>query len=198
MSARGLRLLALAAVAIVQLAVPAAMIFGRERTLAAGTEWRFRVEPVDPADAFRGRYLALRFAATEAPLAGGTHVEAGDRVYVPLGRDAAGFATLGPAAITEPASGDFLRLRVAWPITDDDGSRRVHLELPFDRLYLAEELAPQAEEAYFAAVRARPGATGETARPAWALVRVRAGDAVLQDVVVEGVPIRELVTRRNV
>jgi uncharacterized membrane-anchored protein len=193
-SRRALHLAALAVVALAQLAVPAAMILGRERTLAEGTQWRFRTEPVDPADAFRGRYLALAFVADSAPLPAGTEVAYGERVYVPLARDAQGFATLGPVALAPPALGDYLRVRTYSALPGDDGAQRVQVRLPFDRLYLDEDLAPQAEAAWRdAGGPLPPAASGETtARAAWALVRVRHGEAVLEDVVVEGRSIREL------
>ena len=189
MNARAPRLLALAAVAAIQLAVPVAMIVGHERTLETGLQWRFRTEPVDPADAFRGRYLALAFADTAAAVPAGVEIEAGDDVYVPLRRDAAGFAVLGPVALEPPATRDYLAVEVRW-VDREQGAPRAHVELPFGRLYLEEGVAPAAEKAYFEAV-GRAGAPG--ARPAWALVRVLDGRAVLEDVVVDGQPIRELV-----
>jgi len=50
----------MAILAIVQLAVPLSMINQREMTLRDGILYKFRAAPVDPADAFRGRYVALR------------------------------------------------------------------------------------------------------------------------------------------
>jgi len=180
-----LRLAALAVVALLQLAVPAHMIVGRERTLREGTAWRFRVAPVDPADAFRGNYLALSFEARTAVVPKGLEVERGDRVVVPLLRDAAGFARLAPVRTSPPAHGDWLRLEVAW-FTEESGVRSAHLELPFDRFYLDEELAPQAD-AKFAALAPR---RDPVQLPAWALVRVRDGKAVLEDVLIEGRSVR--------
>ena len=57
------RLLVFALVGFAQLAVPASLIWKRERTLRQGHVWKFRTAPVDPVDAFRGRYVALEFEA---------------------------------------------------------------------------------------------------------------------------------------
>ena len=59
MNKRSLLLLGFAIVVAVQLAVPAWMIVDHERTLAKGQLFKFRTRPVDPADAFRGRYVWL-------------------------------------------------------------------------------------------------------------------------------------------
>jgi GDYXXLXY motif protein len=187
-----LRLAALVVVALLQLGVPAQMIVARERTLREGTAWRFRTAPVDPADAFRGNYLALRFDAESAPVPPGFTVERGERVIVPLLRDAEGFAQLGPVRREPPAGGDWLRLRVGWvekdaPATGTSTSTRAHVELPFDRFYLDEGLAPRAD-AKFAALGAQRG--GSAPLPAWAVVRVRAGRAVLEDVLIDGRSVR--------
>lgn len=191
MSRDRLRLVALALVALAQLAVPVSMILGLERTLREGTVWRFRTAPVDPADAFRGRYVALGFEETRAPLAAGQEVGRGDRVWVELRRDAEGFAVLGPAWAARPPARDVLRLRVAWVETAST-PQAVHLDLPFDRLYLEESAAPRAEQAYRESQRG-----GDARRPAWAVVRVRDGRAALEDVLVEGRSLRELARMRR-
>ncbi|HET9766222.1 MAG TPA: GDYXXLXY domain-containing protein [Thermoanaerobaculia bacterium] len=186
MSGTRLRLAALAVVALLQLAVPAQMIVARERTLREGTAWRFRTAPVDPADAFRGNYLALRFDAESAPVPTGLAVDRGESVVVPLLRDAEGFAQLGSVRREPPASGDWLRLRVGWVEKDDPrAGTRAHVELPFDRFYLDEGLAPRAD-AKFAALGTGRGEP----LPAWAVVRVRAGRAVLEDVLIDGRTVR--------
>ena len=48
-------------VAVVQIAAPASMILRRERALDRGERFLFRTAPVDPYDAFRGRYVAPSF-----------------------------------------------------------------------------------------------------------------------------------------
>ena len=173
-------------VGVAQLAVPAWMIAGRELVLRHGTVWRFRSAPIDPADPFRGRYVALSFEQRSVPVPEGLEIARGDRVYVPLSEGADGFAELGAARREPPEDGDFLRLRVHRSFTDEDGSRRGRVALPFDRLYLEESIAPRAEELFRALRR-----TDETV-PAWAVVRVHDGRAVLEDVMVDGRPLGKL------
>lgn len=172
-------LIALAAAGAVQLAVPLWLIAGYERTLHQGTPWHFEAAPVDPADPMRGRYLALRFAASQAEVALAGDVERGQWAYAPLLEDAGGMARLGEVTAKPPAAGDFVRVRVLWIHSG------VHVELPFDRLYLPEGLAPAAE------ARLRAGTADPDAPPrAWAVVRVRDGQAVLEDLMIDGISAR--------
>src|SRR5690554_461138 len=48
-------------VAIIQLAVPAKMIWDKENVLKSGKEFKFETAPVDPTDPFRGKYIALNY-----------------------------------------------------------------------------------------------------------------------------------------
>ena len=50
-------------VALLQLFVPANMIWQEEGTIQEGTEFHFKVAPVDPNDPFRGKYISLAFEA---------------------------------------------------------------------------------------------------------------------------------------
>ncbi len=183
MSRRSL-LFALAAAGAVQLAVPLWMIAGHERTLRHGTPWRFEVAPVDPADAFRGRYLALDFAAEGEAVPAGSGIERGEWAFASLAEDDRGLARLEAAVGSPPVEGDYLRLRVSSTHLGPQG-REVWVALPFDRLYLPEGLAPAAEE------RLRAGTADPDAPPrAWAVVRVRDGRGVLEDLVIDGVSAR--------
>ena len=58
----------------------------------------------------------------------------------------------------------------------------VTLQLPFDRYYMKESRAPEAERSY------NRRAQGEKA---WVTVRIREGHAVLEELYIDGLPIRE-------
>ncbi len=168
-----------------QLAVPAYMIHEREVTLREGRAYRFECAPVDPYDAFRGRYVAL--AVTERQFAGwsGSPLERGRRVYALLSEDEAGFADIVSLSLQPPAQGDYIRATVQWVVS---GKGAINLRLPFDRYYMDENLAPQAERAYRQGNRA-----GEN--KAYITVRVRNGAAVLEELYIEDLPIRDYLSR---
>ncbi len=179
-----LRLVLFLIVAIVQLAVAGAAIFKSELALQAGEVFKFRVQPVDPVDAFRGRYVAVRSALDRAPVEDGFEVKPGRWIFVPLHLDDEGFAAFGMAGLGEPDEGAFLKLRSGGIFTDEDGARRLSVSLtPFGRYYMDEKLAPEAERAVWG------GPRGE--REAFITVRVRNGTGVLEDLWIDGIPIHE-------
>lgn len=172
------RVPALLAVFLVQLGLVSWQIATAARTLAEGTVWRLRTAPVDPLDPFRGRYVALEFPDAEVLYPPPWLDEPGAVVWVRLVEDGEGFAQFDIEQMP-PEDAPYLRAELAWRTED-----RASLRLPFDRYYLPEGLAPRAEEAY----RQR-AATGGTS---WVTVRVKDGRAVLEDLYIDGVPVREL------
>lgn len=166
---------AYAALAAIQIAVPLFMVAQREATLRHGRAYRFRTEPVDPADAFRGRYVQLDFGARRTRLPGAARYEHGQRLYAQLGEDEQGFARITSLSGTRPSTGDWLRVRMGY--SSD-------VMLPFDRYYMNERLAPQAETLYREHNR-------QGRRDAHAVVRVRGNSAALEELYVGGRPIAE-------
>lgn len=181
MNGRTLRLILFVALALAQIAVAGRAIFLSELTLRNGDVYRFRLAPVDPVDAFRGRYVALRFAEDRAPVADHTPDLAREKVYVPLVVNDEGFATFGAAILEAPEDGAYLRFQSGVEFLDDDGERRLSLALPFRRYYMTEKLAKEVDRSLW-----RRGI-----RPAWVTVRVRAGLGVIEDLYVDGLPVRE-------
>ena len=181
MTGRTLRLVLFIVVAAIQLTVAAGAIIRSEVALRTGETFRFKLQPVDPVDAFRGRYVALRFVEDHAPLPDGLTQLNQRKVYVPLVDDGDGFATFGPVALEPPADGAYLRLRSGVEYVDDDGRPVVSLAVPFRRYYMTEKLAKEVDRSLW-----RRGQ-----RPAWVTVKVHAGTGVIDDLFVDGVPVRD-------
>ncbi|MFH1039462.1 MAG: GDYXXLXY domain-containing protein [PVC group bacterium] len=167
--------------AVVQIAVSAARIVKWEDVLRTGTLLRFRTEPVDPSDAFRGRYVALEFEQSTVPLELGPDLKRGEEVYARLGEDEEGFARIGKLVKERPTEGNYLKVDVLYGSTRDN---KIHLQFPFHRFYLEEEIAPAAEKAY----RAR---SSRDKRDAYVTVRIKNGYGVLEELFVGGKPIME-------
>lgn len=168
---------------VVQIAVPASMVLRHEATLAGGEIYRFRCAPVDPVDPFRGRYVALDFEQSRFAGAIPEQLDAGSTAYARLERDDEGFALIASLVAEPPDHGDYMEVRIEYPSGDT-----TRLALPFDRYYMEESLAPEAESAY------RDRARGEQA---WVEVRVREGHAVLEELYLGGRPIREALDREE-
>ncbi len=176
--------LLLFALFLVQLAVPASMIAGREMTLRHGRQYRFRTAPVDPYDPFRGRFVALNLEAASAPLPKERKFNYEQQVLVRLAVDEAGFAYCRDIVLEPPAEGAYLTARVqSWD------KERVRLQLPFDRYYAEEELAPEIERAYRA--HSQRGK-----QEVYITVRVRNGKGVLEELYINELPVGEYLRRQ--
>ena len=172
-----------AAAVVAQLAAPGSMIYRSEKTLREGQAFKFKTAPVDPYDAFRGRYVALSFENAEAPEGPpGRQIGYDVEVYALLENGPDGFARFRAATLEPPDSGAYLKVRTTYSWKPNI----VALRLPFDRFYMPEELAPKAETAY--REHSRRGQ-----QDAYAVVRVRDGVGVIENVYVAGQPISEFV-----
>ena len=181
MSAPRFAMVLAAVAAAVQLAVPAWMIVRQEQVLGRGEVFQFRTAPVDPYDAFRGRYVALRFEEDSVPAAAGPELPSGVRVCVAVTNGPDGFARYGAVTLRPPATGAWLRTRVRFSY-----NQRLNLAPFADRYYMKESEAPAAEQAY-------RRYSARSNRTAWAQVRILDGRAAIEELYVEGVPVREFV-----
>ena len=176
---KSLRLALWIALALAQLAVPAWMIVGEERILRDGRRLKLHTRPVDPADVFRGRYVALGYTIERVPreLVRG-HFEYRDTAYLELREGADGFAELVALHKEKPAGDLVLKATVNFLTPETVG-----VELPFNRYYMDENLAPHAETA----VRAG----GSEPSDAWVTIRVLGGRGVIEELYLGGKPVRE-------
>jgi len=203
---------------------PLSIVWKYENTLRHGTLFKFRTAPVDPVDAFRGRYVTLSFAdnflPAEKPATAkdkDSYVPGGIQ-YVRFAPDAEGFAK--PVEISRaPLAGDdvITAENTWWSSVELNRSPGWRLQYPFSRYYLPEDIAPMAEKLYLEANRrdnatsARGDRTPEEMRaewqaeqkarearkiPAYVAVRVRNGVGVIEELYLNGVPVREAVREK--
>lgn len=168
---------------VVQIGVTMAQIARHEYVLREGRVYRFACAPVDPADAFRGRYVEIRLVAAMATQSV-DHTWVPDQwLCAPLVTDADGLTWFGPLARRPPTTGDWLRVRYQWGRPEE---AQVRVAPPFDRLYLPERVAPEVEKEFV-----RQTAASEGNRPPVVVVRVAGGRGVIEDLELEGVSVRQ-------
>lgn len=173
-------LLALFAITVlIQWAAPLSQIWKYERVLASGTLVHLKCRAPDPYDPLRGRYLAVYPQEREGKLDGGEELPDGTPVYAVLTPDADGVSHISSLVLTPPASGVFVKTKLRWGST---------IEWPFDRFYLNEKLAPEADKWLAENIRSEKGVI--------AVVRVLDGRAVLEDLTFEGQSFREVLKQR--
>ena len=174
--------------AVAQWLLPLAGIWRHERVIARGTLVRIECAAPDPYDPLRGRYLAVQPSQSSVSAPDGFPEGAGAvPVWATLEAGGDGLARIKSLSL-EPVSGPTVVSLTARSFGTTNGSPNVWLDWPFDRFYLAERLAPDADR--LVAERSRDG------RKTVAEVRLLDGRAVLVDVLVDGVSIRDVVKAR--
>lgn len=172
-------------VALAQIYVPIRMILDKEDVLANGTEYKFKTAPVDPVDPFRGKYVTLNYEVNIVEIQNEKDWMFGERIYVSLTSDNEGFAQITSVSKEKPKDNqDYIIAKVDF--VTDDGSNKLTIFYPFNRYYMEESKALKAEQTYIQAQI-------DTNQITYALVRIKDGDAVLKDVLIDGISIREIV-----
>ncbi|WP_103864447.1 GDYXXLXY domain-containing protein [Aquimarina sp. I32.4] len=171
-----------AIIAIAQIGVPLKMIYDNEDALQFGTAYKFKTQPIDPTDPFRGKYITLRYEMDSFKTEDTTYVR-GDNIKVYIENDDQGFAQAVAISKEEIAiKKEYVEARV-----QSYYNGTVRFELVFDRFYMEETKAYAAERAY---TEVNSDSTKDTV---YALVRIKKGNAVIEDVIIAGIPIQEYV-----
>jgi len=128
---------------IVQFYFPISSIAEKNDILENGVEYKIKTRPIDPADPFRGRYVAIDVSVlisdncqNEAP--------GSDIYFIRLSTGEDGFAEVSEISIAPLEGEGVLRLngRYYWRSWNNT------VMLPYDRYYMRETGAPKAENAY--------------------------------------------------
>lgn len=171
---------------LIQLSIPIKMIRDSEITEKEGEEFRFQTVPIDPNDPFRGKYITLEYTISSFAT-NDTTFHNGDRIFVKLTTDAEGFTQV--ESVFHEAPKDEKNYVIA-EVSHSYGGK-IHIDFPFERFYMAEGKAAQAEIAYNEYSRK------EKAKATYAVVAVKEGNAVIKDVIIDGLPIKDYVSKNR-
>ncbi|GAB4161184.1 MAG: hypothetical protein Tsb0033_18240 [Winogradskyella sp.] len=176
-------------VVVVQLFVPAKMILDREEVLKTGITHKFKTQPVDPNDPFRGKYITLNYEMDSAET-NDSIWKRDETILVYLENDSLGYAKVHSVSKEKKdIDRDYVEAKVRW---NYGNSNTVNFELPFDRFYMEESKAKPAEDIYRKYNRRR-----DTLNDTYALVAIKNGKAVLKDVYINDKPIIYYVEKHN-
>lgn len=159
---------------LLQIISPISMIAKRESVLKNGAQFKFKTAPVDPYDAFRGRYVALSVEANKAPKPQGVDLKYDQKVYAQISNDEQDFAKITRITTQKPQGAAYLTAKVSY-FSDNE----VFLRLPIDRYYMEEKAAPQAEQLYRENNR-------RGKQDAYVTVRIKNGFAVIEGLYIGG------------
>jgi uncharacterized membrane-anchored protein len=181
--------------------MPAKMIFDREVILATGKDYKFKTKPIDPNDPFRGKYITLGFEENLVKEQSKNNWHTSETIYVLLTTDTEGFARIVSISKVKPLGNvDFVEAKVSFfsffdPMQAGQDSLNqlksntntdLIIEYPFNRFYMEEFKAPLAEKVYRESL-------SDSSNVTYALVKIKDGEAVVKDIVINGISIKELV-----
>lgn len=171
-------------IVMAQIFVPSQMIWKQENVLKSGNVYRFKTMPIDPTDPFRGKYITLNYEMNFFTVEDTSFVY-GDKILVYIEKNTNGFAKAF-AVSKKPI--DLDKDYVVAKVTGNHNGV-VSFELPFNRFYMEETKAKDAELAYTEINR------DSLKQSVYAEVHVKEGRSVLKDVIIDGVPIQEYVEK---
>ncbi|TYA75004.1 GDYXXLXY domain-containing protein [Seonamhaeicola marinus] len=176
-------------VCLAQIFVPTKMILNREEVLSSGTLYKFKTVPIDPADPFRGKYITLNFEI-DRHKTNDTMWQRDEKIYVYLDVDSLGFAKVNKVSreILPDVTQDYVEAKVDWYA---NYSKELNIEFPFDRYYMEET------KAYDAEVAVRENQSDSQLQNVYALVYVKEGASVLKDVIINELPIKDFVEKHE-
>lgn len=166
---------------LAQWVIPAQMIYKQESVISQGTIYKFKTTPIDPNDPFRGKYIQLNFDINSYAT---LHEdwEYGSTAYAYIKKDTYGYATLDHLSKTKEQSDlDYISV-----IIERHYNGVVFFELPFERFYMDEIKAYDAEVAHREASRDKENIT-------YAIVSIQNGASVLLDVKINHISIKDYV-----
>lgn len=169
-------LIAFACMILVQLAFPLKMIFDRELILLRGETFLMKIKPLDPYDAFRGRYVMISYEDSEVPMPKKfQHMENLKELYITVKKDEHGILVYDQVTLQPPTdTNSYIREEAeSYGFSYDDDE--IWLDLPY-RYYMNENKAPRAERLL---------------NEAYAQIVVYKGQVVLKGILVNGMPIEK-------
>ncbi len=172
--ANTIRLTVFCVVCVLILTVCAWKIIRTELALHYGTAYTFRISGYDPYDLARGRYLA--FSMPNTALSAEEDLKQGN-FCVSVRNGADGLAEFVRLSANPPDEGDWLAVSKGYYWHPNN-----EFDAPFSRYYVNERSAPEAER--FLQDAQRDGTAALR-------IRVHHGFAAIEDLLVDGVPLRE-------
>lgn len=173
-------------VVIVQLFVPAKIIYDSEDILADGKEFKFRTAPIDPIDPLRGKYIFLQFKENSINVNNSNDWANGETIFVSFENDENGFAKIKSIHKEKPeATIDFVKSKITMVFQN-----KVTVIYPFDRYYMEETKAGKAEIIYNNSII-------DTNKITYALVSVKNGNAIIKNIYIDEIPITEYIKNNN-
>lgn len=178
---KNLRIGIFAVVMLLYIWFPFNMIRQTEQVLKHGNVYHFQLQPIDPYDAFRGRYVSLFYGNQEIPSS--DSLLSGQEVYITLQRDSLGFANFKNIYTEKPTQQDYLTTNVLY-----FNNGLVTIEIPENMAYyyMNEQSAPEVEKLVMFPM---PSDSLQEIRSS-ADIRILNGNAVVEELYINDLPVK--------
>jgi len=169
--------------------VPGKMISDQENALTDGTPYKFKTQPIDPNDPFRGKYVWLNYEMGVVKSTDSVW-ERKQPIYVYIKTNADGYAEATEVSKTLlDTDQDYVKADAGYYYNQE-----LHFELPFDRFYMEESKALDAEKGIR---RTQLRGRDSLAPICYALVYVNDDVAVLDNVFIGDVSLKDFVEKEQ-
>ena len=173
-------------VIVAQFYVPLQMMFNQEDIMKTGTEFKFQTAPIDPYDPLRGKYITLFFKEREITVQNNIKWRSSESVFATLTTDKNGFAKISSISKMKPKNSEsYIKTKISLGYMNS----KIIIDFPFNRYYMNEDIAQKAEKIYQEFSIKKKNET-------YALVAVKNGEAVLIDVRINEVSIKDLASKK--
>ena len=164
------------------------IVVNYETVLKKGTVYSLCPEPVDPFDAFRGRYVDLNFwDARKIKISDSdASFKGGQTVYLEIADDEQGCGQFTNPSLERPIHNNYLKTTIRH-YNPSESELLIALPMELERYYLNEALAEQAEKVYNQLSR-----SNRKEKPAVTLdVKLYKGTIAIEQLYFEGKPVGE-------
>ncbi|GEQ85538.1 hypothetical protein ULMS_10460 [Patiriisocius marinistellae] len=166
--------------------IPAQMIYQQEAVLTEGTPYKFKTIPIDPSDPLRGKYIVLNYEMNKLKITDSSLFNV-DEFYVYIENDTNGFAQATHASAQKMDNmQDYIKVDSGYFYEDT-----IHFQLPFNRFYMEESKAYEAE------VYVRNATRDTLPLNCYGLVYIKEGQAILKNVIVDEISIKDYVLKNR-
>lgn len=169
---------------VAQLLIPLQMIWNSEAIIRKNQIYFFETKPIDPHDIFRGKYVVLGFKENEVSFTeGDVECRIGQEVYVFVEKEfnqkGSYLSSLSTTLPDDSKGYNYFKTKIL-----DISEKGVTVQMPFNRHYMNENKSLEAEQIL-----------RHDTITAYAQVAIYKGEAVLQEVLVDDIPLKDFVEK---
>lgn len=176
-------------VVLVQLFIPTQMILNQESILKNGVAYKFKTQPVDPSDPFKGKYINLNYEKDVFKTKDSSW-QRNEPIFVYLTKDSLGFADIETVSrnVLPKNKNNYVKAKAGWYTSY---SQELSIKYSFTKYYMEET------KAYDAEISVRNRQRDSMPNNTYALVYIKEGEAVLSDVIIDETSIKDFVEKEQ-